>query len=90
MKVIKQKFILDSTICKCVYFILSNDSVAMASWGGKKLSLKSCGELLVPKLTRNSTIKDMYLWHKDIVWNDVESLKVPTFYTICNVLTRLS
>ena len=61
LKVIKQKFRMDSTVTQCVNFILSDNNVASVSWGSKKILLQSCGEIFIPKLTRKSIIKDMYL-----------------------------
>ena len=87
LKVIKRQFRKDSTISKCVKFILSDDNVASVSWGSKRILLQSCGELLVPKLTRKSPIKDMYSRYKDVVANDNEAIRSATFYKICNVLT---
>ena len=87
LKVIKRQFRKDSTISKCVKVILSDDNVASVSWGTKWILLQSCGELLVPKLTRKGYIKDMYSRYKDVVANDNESIRSATFYKICNVLT---
>ena len=39
LKVIKQQFRKDSTISKCVKFILSNDNIASVSWGTKRILL---------------------------------------------------
>ena len=68
-------------------YILSDDNVASVAWGSKWILLQSCGELLVSKLTRKSSIKDMYLRYKDVVVNDTELIRSATFYKICNVLT---
>jgi len=87
IKVIKRQFRNDTTINKCVNFILSDDNVASVAWGSKRILLQSSGELLLPKLTRKTTIKDMYDRYKDMVSSDVETIKSATFYKICNVLT---
>lgn len=60
LKVITLQFRLDSTVEKCVSFILSDDNVASVSCGTKKILLQSRGENLMPKLTRKCSIKDMY------------------------------
>ena len=87
IKVIKRQFRKDTTINKCVNFVLSDDNVASVSWGSRRIRLQSHGELLLPKLTRKTSIKDMYIRYKDMVSSDVESIKSATFYKICNVLT---
>ena len=48
----------DYTIEKCVDFIPSDDNVVSVSWGTKKVLLRSDGEILLPKLTQKTTIKD--------------------------------
>ena len=78
---------MDSTIEKCVRFILSDENVSSVSWGSKKILLQSSGEMLIPKLTRKCTIRDMYSRYKDLIHNETEGIKSATFYKICNVLT---
>ena len=77
----------DYTIKKCVDFILSDDNVASVSWGTKKVLLHSDGEILLPTLTRKTTIKDMYHRYKHHTHTDPENIKSATFFKIANVLT---
>ena len=77
----------DYTIKKCVDFILSDNNVASVSWGTKKVLLRSDGEILLPKLTRKTTIQDMYNRYKQETHTDPENIKSATFYKIANVLT---
>ena len=68
----------DTTIAKCVKFILSDDNVVSVAWGTKKVLLQSRGETLLPKLTRKVTVKSMYLRYKELVSDDDENIKSET------------
>ena len=41
----------------------------------------------MPKLTRKSSIKNIYCRYKDVVANDNESIRSASFYKTCNILT---
>ena len=87
LKTITRQCKLDSTIFKCVDFILSENNVSSVSWGVKSVLVQSSGELTLPKLTRKTPIYNMYLNYKELVNNDNEKLKFTTFYYICRMLT---
>ena len=57
------------------------------SRGSKRILLQSNGELLLPKLTQKTNIKDMYIQYKDMISTNVETIKSATCYKTCNVLT---
>ena len=78
---------LDSTIFKCVDFILSDNNTSSVSWGTKLVLVQSTGEVTLPKLTRKTPIYNMYLLYKDLVKDDSEKLKFTLFYYICQILT---
>ena len=52
LKAISRQSKCDSTIEKCVDFILSDMNVSSVSWGSKTVLTQSTGEAILPKLTR--------------------------------------
>ena len=87
LKTITQQCKLDSTIFKCVDFILSDNNTSSVSWGTKLVLVQSTGEVTLPKLTRKTPIYNMYLLYKDLVKDDSEKLKFTLFYCIIRILT---
>ena len=87
LKTITRQYKTDSTIKKCVDFILCDFNVSSFSWDSKTVLSQSMGEMTLPNLTRKSNIRQIYLKYKDYTTNGEDSLNCTSFYSICNVLT---